>query len=249
MEEKKVSPLYKFIKRIVRRVYPKMDVVGLEHLPDGAAILVGNHCQLHGPIACELYLPGNRYTWCAGQMMEWKEVPGYAYQDFWSQKPARVRWLYKIASYLITPLSVLLFNNANTIPVYHDRRVLSTFRETVKRLNTGAHIVIFPEHDVPHNHILCEFQENFVDVARLYCRRSGQPLPFVPMYIAPSLHKMYLGEPVYFDPAAPVAQERTRICTELMDRITAMACALPEHTVVPYRNIPRKNYPSNLPQR
>lgn len=32
-----------------------------------------------------------------------------------------------------------------------------------------------------------------------------------------------------------------------MDEITAVAEALPEHTVVPYRNIPKKDYPSNIP--
>ena len=39
--------------------------------------------------------------------------------------------------------------------------------------------------------------------------------------------------------------ERNRICTYLMDEITAIAEALPEHTVVPYRNVPRKAYPTN----
>ena len=30
-----------------------------------------------------------------------------------------------------------------------------------------------------------------------------------------------------------------------MDSITDIACHLPEHTVVPYRNIPKKFYPKN----
>ena len=58
---------------------------------------------------------------------------------------------------------------------------------------------------------------------------------------------MYYGKPVVFDPEAPIAQERRRICGALMDGITAMAVALPEHTVVPYPNIPKKQYPKNLP--
>ena len=33
----------------------------------------------------------------------------------------------------------------------------------------------------------------------------------------------------------------------LMDAVTDMACALPEHTVIPYRNIPKRYYPSNIP--
>lgn len=246
MSKKKASPLYQVIKALVRLVYPKMSVEGAENLPSEAAVIVGNHAQLHGPVACELYFPTERYTWCAGQMMKLREVPGYAYQDFWSQKPEYSRWLYKIASYLIAPLSVLLFNNANTIAVYHDKRVLSTFRESVKKLQAGASLVIFPEHDVPCNHILCEFQDRFIDVARLYYKRTGRELDFVPMYIAPRLHKMILGRPIRFCAANPHDEERRRICTYLTEEITALACAQPKHTVVPYRNIPKRLYPSNI---
>ena len=33
----------------------------------------------------------------------------------------------------------------------------------------------------------------------------------------------------------------------LLTGITAMALALPEHTVVPYPNVPRSEYPKNVP--
>ena len=132
--KRKISPLYRFIKVLVRVFYPKMGVVGAENLPEEAAVIVGNHTQMNGPIACELYLPGEHYTWCAGQMMELKEVPAYAYADFWSGKPKYIRWFYKLLSYLIAPLSVCVFNNANTIPVYRDNRIVTTFRLTMDRL-------------------------------------------------------------------------------------------------------------------
>ena len=91
------------------------------------------------------------------------------------------------------------------------------------------------------------FQDKFIDVARFYYKRTGESLPFVPMYIAPRLRKMYLGEPILFDPQAPIDSERERICREAAEQITHIAASLPEHTVVPYRNIPRKDYPKNKP--
>lgn len=247
MEERKISPLYKFIKFLVRLFYPKTRVEGAELLPDEPAIIVGNHAQMNGPIACELYFPGKRYIWCAGQMMHLKEVPDYAYQDFWSGKPRAVRWFYRLLSYLIAPLSVCVFNNANTIGVYRDSRILSTFRDTVGRLQEGASVIIFPEHDQPHNHIVCDFQDKFIDVARLYYKRSGREVPFVPLYVAPDLKTLYIGKPIRFNANAPKEEERRRICEYLMDEITAMACALPRHRVVPYQNLPKKEYPYNIP--
>jgi len=245
-EEKKTSPLFRVIKWLVRLFYIKYKVEGMDNLPDEPCVVVGNHTQMHGPLACELYFPGNRFTWCAGQMMNLKEVPEYAFEDFWSQKPKYTHPFYKLLSYLIAPLAVCIFNNASTIGVYRDDRVMSTFKTTVKRLNEGANVVVFPEHDIKYNNIVYEFQKGFVDIARLYYKRTGKELAFVPLYIAPKLHKMYLGKPIRFNSAAPKGEEPKRICEYLMDEITQMARSLPEHTVIPYRNIPKKYYPSNL---
>ena len=127
VSNKQGSLCYRAIKRVVSWVYPKVTSVGVESLPDEPSIIVGNHSQLHGPIISELHIPVDNYTWCVGEMMKLKEVPAYAFRDFWSFKPWYSRWFYKIVSYLIAPLSVLIFNNAHTIAVYRDARLFSTF--------------------------------------------------------------------------------------------------------------------------
>ena len=58
---------------------------------------------------------------------------------------------------------------------------------------------------------------------------------------------MVYGKPIRYRADAPIAEERKRICEALMDGITALAIALPEHTVVPYPNIAKKDYPKNIP--
>lgn len=242
MNKKLGAGMYRFIKWLVWLFYPKIRSVGVENIPDEPVVFVGNHSQMNGPIACELYFPVERYTWCAGQMMHLREVPDYAFQDFWSGKPKAVRPFYRLLAYIIAPISVCVFNNAKTIGVYHDARVMSTFKQTVKVLAEGTSVVVFPEKDAPHNHILCQFQDRFVDVARLYRKKTGKELAFVPFYLAPNLKSMHFGEPVRFCPERPMEEERARICGELAEAITDMALALPRHRVVPYRNIPKKEY-------
>jgi len=246
MCEKKTSVLFKIIKWCVKIFYPKTKAEGTEYLPGEPVIIVGNHCQMNGPIVGELYMPGKPYIWCAGEMMHLKDVPKYAFRDFWSQKPKWTHPLYKLLSYIIAPLAVCVFNNARTIGVYHDTRILSTFKNTVKKLQEGDSVVIFPEHDVKYNNIIYDFQDKFIDIAKLYYKKTGKELAFVPLYIAPKLQKLYLGKPIRFCADSPIDAERSRICRYLMDEITRIAKSLPEHTVVPYRNIPKKDYPSNL---
>ncbi len=243
---KKWKPLYRFIRWCVRLFYPKIEVVGVENLPQEPCIVVGNHSQMHGPIVGELYFPGNRAIWCAGEMLHLKEVPAYAFRDFWSQKPKWTHWFYKALSYVIAPFSVCIFNNAATIGVYRDTRILTTFKNTVSALCDGKNVVIFPEKDEKYNHIVYEFQDRFVDVAQLYYKKTGKCLSFVPLYIAPKRKAMYLGQPVAYAPENGKEAERQRICAEMKARITDLAVSLPKHRVVPYRNIRKKDYPTNI---
>ena len=247
MKEKKGSRLYRPAKWLLGVIYGRVTTFGAENLPEEPCIIVGNHTQLNGPISTELFFPIHRYTWCAGAMFHLKDLPGYAYTDFWSFKPKRTHWFYKLLSYLITPLCYWICKNANTIPVYRDSRIISTFKTTVRTLQSGASVVIFPEYDKKHNHILYDFQDRFIDIARLYYRQTGKELKFVPLYIAPSLRQMHIGKPVSFQADRPMEEERRRICDYLMQEITDIAVSLPRHRVVPYRNIARKHYPMNIP--
>jgi len=236
---------YRIIRWLLWLFYPNTTIEGTENLPDSPCVIVCNHCQMRGPIICEIYLPGDHDTWCAGQMMHIKEVPDYAFEDFWRDKPAYIRWFYRLLSYIVAPLSVCLFNNARTIGVYHDARIMTTFRQSVKRLCEGANIVIMPEGRKTYNHIINDFQDGFIDIARIYKRRTGNDLMFAPMYIAPALKKAYIGKAVVFSSDEPEQEEKQRVKEYLMSGITEMAVALPKHRVTPYTNMPKKNYPYN----
>ena len=239
--------LCRFIRRAVDLVYPKMELEGLENIPREPCVIVGNHSQIHGPIITEERLPVDHYTWCAWQMMDKDAVSDYAYEDFWSDKPRWSQWFFRLASRAIKYPAVYIMTHARTIPVYHDSRCLTTFRRSMEKLQDGFHLVIFPECREEYNNILHDFQDRFIDLARMYYKRTGKRLDFVPMYLAPKLRKIFFGQPIRFDPEAPKDAERRRIKKALMDSITAIACAQPLHTVIPYRNISPKEYPQNLP--
>lgn len=246
MRKKRPSIIFRILKKILKFFYKKMEFVGLDNIPSEPTIIVGNHAQMDGPITCEIYFPDKKYIWCTAEMMNLREVPAYAFQDFWSNKPQYVHWFYKILSYIIAPLSVFVFNNACTIPVYKDSRIVNTFKNTIDGLNQGANIVIFPEHTMDYNNIICDFQENFIQIAKFYYKETKKEISFVPMYLAPRLKKAYIGKTIKFNANEPIKEERKRIKQYLMDEITNIARSLPEHTVVPYKNIPKKDYPTNI---
>ncbi len=245
---KKKPLFFRIILFALRLFYPKTNIVGWENVPNEPCVIIGNHTQMHGPITCELFLPDNCYTWCEAKMMELKDVPAYAFADFWSQKPKYTHPFYKLLSYMIAPISAVIFSNARTIPVFRDSRILTTFKKSLEKLQDGKNIVIFPEYDKKYNNILYDFRKGFIDIAKLYYKRTGKELSFVPLYIAPKLKEMHFGKLVKFSAEAPLEEEKKRIRQYLMDELTEMAINLPPHTVIPYRNIPKKFYPQNTPK-
>ncbi len=237
--------IFNILVPVIRFFFGKQEIVGIDKIPPSDAIIVANHCQMSGPLVGEFYMPKSVYTWCAGEMMKFSEVPSYAFSDFWSQKPRWTHPFYKALSYLIAPLAVCLFNNARTIAVYRDARVLGTFKKTVKFLEDGKNILIFPEKDEKCNNIIYTFQKNYIDIAKLYYKKTGRAIQFVPLYIAPTMKKSYVGDSITFCPDKDFAKEKERINFLLQEEITNLGRNLPEHIVVPYRNMPKKYYISN----
>ena len=97
MQPNKKPFLYRLVWGAVDMVYPEIELVGLENLPDSPSVLVGNHAQAHGPIISEERFPFPHYTWCAWQMMDKNQVSAYAYEDFWSDKPKYSQWFFRFA--------------------------------------------------------------------------------------------------------------------------------------------------------
>jgi len=245
-ENEKEPLLFRIMKRVIVAFSPKYTLHGTENLPEEPCVIVGNHCQFYGPIAAECYKSRPRYIWCIGEMLNRKEAAAYAYKDFWPDKPRGTGWYFRLLSHLLAgPLSYLL-SHAHTIPVYRDTRVMTTFRRSMEVLRNGADVIIFPECHEPYNGIVWQFQEHFTDLAKLYWRRTGKALWFTPMYTAPTLKSIHFGKPVQYNPDAPEEEERKRICRAMQEAITDLAVSLPEHTVVPYVNIPKKDYPKNI---
>ena len=79
-------------------------------------------------------------------------------------------------------------------------------------------------------------------------KKTGKEISFVPAYLAPSLKKIVFGKAIRYDGSAPAKAERDRISGYLKEEITRTAESLPRHRVVPYRNIPKKDYPWSRPE-
>jgi len=234
---KKNTPFYRFCAWIVKIIYGKSVVEGLDNLPDEACVIVANHSQLHSPLTFELFFKVKRAIWCDGKMMDKKEVPQYAEDNFWPKASDKKKKQRRFWIKIIAPFVAYIFTRAHTLPVYRDARLMKTFRFSEESLLRGENLIIFPENEItdPENPILDFFNLHFVDIAKIYHKKYGKILTFVPVYNCVEQKKVVVGKDhVKYDPDIPMEEQRKLLCEKLRSEITKIAQSLPRHKVVPF---------------
>lgn len=235
--------LYKILYAIVRLFYRKREFVG--ELPDEPSVIVANHAQIHGPLIAQLYYPRKKRIWCDERVMSVKSFAKYAYEDFWAGKPKWCRWFFWLCSRLLAPLGAFVFKHSDTIAVYRDSRLIGTLRETAEALKNGYDIIIFPEQREAYNEIVNGLQPHFTAISGVYYAKTGKEVAFVPLYNAPRIRNAALGSPLHFNRALSRSEAERELVDEIKQQITRLAKELPPHTVLPYDNVGRKNYPKS----
>lgn len=233
--------IFRFVLRLINIFYHKRTYTGVENIKS-PTVFITNHSQMHAPLTHTMFFPTDAYFWCISDMTEVKKLPDHAYHGFWSEKPKAVRWIFRLLSYPLAPLA-WLFKKANTIPVYHDARVLDTFKMTVDKIKEGHDIIICPENWTGFDGIINDLHDKFVDLGRLYYKKYGEAITFTPMYTCPALKTNLIGEPTVYDPDAPIIEERKRIVNYVRSTINALAKSLPAHRVVPFQNVGKGEQP------
>lgn len=233
---------YTILKKITKIFYNNWQFQGLSNIPREPSVIVGNHSQIYGPIVAELLFPYPKCTWCTAEVMSTKEFPDYAMRDFFIYKNNKFRWFYRLVSKIIAKPLSYIFNNADALPVYKDSRIIFTFKKSISQLEQNKHLIIFPEKHSKYNQIINEFHTNFIDLARLYYKKTKKNLSFVPMYIAPKLKKVVFGEKIQFNPDVEFNIHKQQINDYIKNTITSLAKELPVHTVIPYLNVSKKEY-------
>lgn len=231
--------IYKIVAFFVRFFYKQPKFIGLENLPTEPCIVISNHAKLHGPINSELYFPTKKLIWCDGPMMDKKEFPKYAYNNFFGGKP---NVFQKMLMHIIAPIVSKIMNNADALAVYRDMRIVKTYKMTTEALEKGINVVILPECPEEYNEITNKFNEYFVDSARFYYKNKQKEVKFVPMYYCKAEKTMIFGQPIQFDSINSIEEERKRICDYLIEQITCLAKSLPVHKVIPFNNVKKKEY-------
>lgn len=225
---------YKLMRGSLRLTFPHAKTI-FEAEPDGdPAVFVSNHAAITGPVMMTLDFPRAHRAWAVANAMDPEMAKNYAFHDVLLGRSRKHQGFYRFLSGIIARMLPPLLTGSDTIPVFHDKNIVSTFKQSVKTLVEGKDLVIFAEAPARFSTYVNELQPGFVDVARLYYRKTKKRLKFYPVYLNKKLAVISVGAPIAYDPDRSLDEQRQTIAAYLRDNIDRLARQLPAHTPMPF---------------
>lgn len=201
---------------------------------DEPVIYVCNHAKALGPVLTSKYLKGNHRPWIIGYILDKKKAPNFIFYDFLNGESKKCKWLFKIISHITAFFLVPILKAYKGIPVWHDQRIITTYRESIKTLKNNESLVIFPESPEKYSKNIFKLQSGFIDTARLYYNNTKKEIKFIPLYVFPSPNTMLIGKPIQYDHTKTSKVERENFALQLTAALDELANTIPNHKVIPF---------------
>ncbi len=193
---KRKQPIFGFVKKILRLIYKRPKLIGnVEGLKEGS-IIVSNHCAKKGPVVFELYLPTFHAVWGAHEMLgNYKSRYRYLKDVFYMQK----RGFGKVRATLLAAFeacfSIYFYRGLKVLPTYQDGRLIHTIKKSIKCIDVGTSVLIFPENsNEGYKEILTEFFSGVVLLAETYYKKKGKEVPVYPVYYHDKKKLLAIGD-------------------------------------------------------
>ena len=233
-DKSKTTLYYKFARIVARLICPKATTVFEDDIADEPAVFVVNHSNVTGPIMMTLDFPRKHSTWAISFALDRDKCVDYAFHDIFFGRSRKVKWFWRMMARIMSRLLPPILKYSDTIAVYHDKRIISTFKESIAALVGGRDLVIFAESPRRYSEYVNEMQTGFVDVARFYRKETGKMLKFYPVYVERKNRTVSVARPITYDPDVPMSVQREAICGFLRDGIDRMGRSLPDHKPTPF---------------
>lgn len=215
----KRGPVFKFIKKIVRCVKRKPEIIDLntEEIADNA-IFIANHSAASGPFTYELFFPKYFVPWGTHEMCEnyfsrWK----YLYHIFYRTKLHYGKFRSAFLATFFGIISKKLYKATGLIGTYKDVRLISTFKQSFEVLDNNSAILIFPENsDAGYFEELKEFNKGFITLSKIYHKKHNRDLPVYNIYYSKKHKKMVISKPVYINKMLESGMKESEIAETLL---------------------------------
>lgn len=210
--------LFNALSAMFRAVTHRYRTEWEEPLIDEPAVFICNHAGAMGPLNMSVKFPlaGKLRLWCNEGIMNRKTCPDYIRHDFWWRPESRLAPFF---SAVIPPVVSLLLppilRSAPTIPVYHDARIIRTMRLSIRAMEAGEHMVIFPEIPDGFQSHAEEISTGWMTLCAMWYRKTGKNTRLYPVHIDYRKHVFHVCAPLVFDGSRPMEEQEKPLADAL----------------------------------
>ena len=202
---------YRIAVPLVRLFIPKLKVEWEVPFDGEPCIFVANHERAIGPLEMAACFPlrSESHIWIYAAPLSRKTTPDYVRNDHWWDENSRLALLW---SAVIPPLVSLILppilRSVPHIPVHHDGRAVSAIKESLRLLQDGKNVVIFPEMTTGYRQPDPEkMNEGWLMLLPMYARRAGKPLKVWPVRLDLENKKMRIRAPFVMEENIPLRDQ------------------------------------------
>lgn len=214
---------YRIAVPLVRLFIPRLEVCWEVPFDGEPCVFVANHERAAGPLEMAVNFPLRResHIWIYAAPLDRKTTPAYVRQDHWWNERGKLAPLWNavvppVVSLLLPPI----LRSVPHVPVYHDGRAATTMKESLRLLQSGKNLVIFPE--IPTGfgeHDTEKINEGWLMMLQMYEKRAGKPLKIWPVRLDLAEKRMVIRAPFAMDPALPLRDQIPALSRQVLSGI------------------------------
>ena len=214
---------YRIAVPAVRLFIPRLQVSWEVPYDGESCVFVANHERAVGPLemAANFPLRLDSPIWIYAAPLSRETTPEYVRQDHWWDENGKLAPLWNavippIVSLILPPI----LRSAPHVAVYHDGRAATTMKESLRLLQKGKNLVIFPE--IPTGfgeHDPEKINEGWLMLLPMYEKRAGKPLKIRPVRLDLARKQMIIRRPFGMDPEIPLRDQIPELSRKVLQGI------------------------------
>jgi len=215
---------FRGLKCFLKLFVPKPKFVYLGESITKPSIILSNHVGASAPVKYELYFKENFRFWGTYEMNSGlKSVYKYLSTVYFHQKKHKGKFVSKLIAFFACPFANLFYKGLNLISTYKDHRFKNTIKESIKTIQNGQNLIIFPE-DSSKGYFdnLTQFFAGFVVLAKMFYKK-GIDLPIFVSYYRKKDKTFVIDKPINFSDLVKTRLNKYEIAKMLCNRANALA--------------------------
>ena len=211
---------YRFAVPLIRLCIPRLQVSWEVPFDGEPCVFIANHERAIGPLemATNFPLRQDSYIWIYAAPLSRETTPAYVRQDHWWDENGRLAPLWNaVVPPLVSLILPPILRSAPHVAVYHDGRAATTMKESLRLLQAGKHLVIFPE--IPTGfgqHDTEKINEGWLMICSMYERRTGKPLKIWPVRIDLVSGQMRIRAPFTAETGIPIGDQTAEMTQKVL---------------------------------